>query len=97
MKVRVSSRAAQDLERQLDHLVGLGQIQPARALKTRVFTFLRRTLARHPRIGVSIDYRELRECWIPGTRLVVWYRIVPDAIEVARLWHVSQDRTARDG
>lgn len=65
---------------------------PARALKQRVMVFLRETLAAHPRIGREIQHRCLRESWIPGTHLVVWYRSTADRIEVARFWHTSQSR-----
>ena len=65
---------------------------PPVALETRVM-LLRTTLARHPRIGLPIEHRDLHECWIPGTRLVVWYRVTPAAIEIARFWHTSQDRS----
>ncbi len=92
MRVVLSLQARQDLGGQLDYLIRNNAAKPARVLKSRVMLFLRTTLASYPRIGLAIEHRGLYECWIPGTRIVVWYRIQPDAIEVARLWHASQDR-----
>ena len=92
MKVVLSPRALHDLDSQLQYLIDENAARAARTLKTRVMQFLRSTLARHPRVGLPIEHRGLYECWIPGTRLVNWYRITPGAIEIARFWHTSQDR-----
>jgi hypothetical protein len=32
------------------------------------------------------------ETWIPGTRLVVWYRFTADELQIIRIWHSAQDR-----
>ena len=31
---------------------------------------------------------------MPGTRLVVWYRFTEEELQIIRLWHAAQDRTA---
>jgi plasmid stabilization system protein ParE len=92
MKLVLSPRAQRDLDRQLQYLIDQDAASPARALKTRVMSFLGSTLAKHPRIGLPIEHRDLYETWIPGTRIVIWYRITPTTIEVARFWHTAQDR-----
>lgn len=92
MRIVLSPRAARDLDHQIQYLIDQHASKAARDLKTRVMTFLRETLASTPRFGVLIDHRDLYETWIPGTKLVIWYRIESDRIEIARFWHTSQDR-----
>jgi plasmid stabilization system protein ParE len=57
-----------------------------------VLSFLLNHLARFPRTGRRLEDRDLWEMWIPRTRLVLWYRIEADQIEIATVWHTSQDR-----
>jgi plasmid stabilization system protein ParE len=92
MKIVLSPRAQRDLDGQIQYLIDQDAARPARAIKTRVTGFLRSTLAKHPRIGRPVEHRDLYETWIPGTRIVIWYRITPTAIEIARFWHTAQDR-----
>jgi plasmid stabilization system protein ParE len=92
MKVVLSPRARRELNGQLQYLIEHDAAPAARRLHNRVMSFLKATLGRHPGLGLSIEHRDLHEVWIPRTKLVIWYRIKPDAIEVARVWHTSQDR-----
>ena len=64
----------------------------ARRLRERIMSFLKDTLSRFPGIGRPVGHRELREMWIPGTRVVVWFRVSGDCLEIARFWHSAQDR-----
>jgi plasmid stabilization system protein ParE len=61
-------------------------------LRERVLSFLQKHLARFPRTGRRLKDRDLWEMWVPHTRLVLWYRIETDRIEIATVWHTSQDR-----
>lgn len=92
MKVVLSQLARYELERQLQFLIDHGAAVAARRLKQRTMSFLRETLARHPRFGVPLEGRGFYETWIPGTRFVIWYRVKGDTIEIARFWHSSQNR-----
>ncbi|MGQ0673231.1 MAG: hypothetical protein ACT4N2_10195 [Hyphomicrobium sp.] len=56
--------------------------------------FIDGTLCQFPFIGKRLPGRDVYECWIPRTRIVVWYKVGDDVIEIAMLWHTSQDRFA---
>jgi len=86
MKVVLAPQASRDLDHQIQYLIDQHAPKAARDLNTRVMSFLRHTLATTPRFGVFIDHRELFETWIPCTRLVIWYRVGDDTIEIARFW-----------
>lgn len=92
MNVILSRRAVRDLENQLNFLIDAGSKRTAQRLEIRVSEFLERTLARFPRTGTFIGERELWESWVPGTRLVVWYRVTANELQVVRFWNTSQDR-----
>jgi plasmid stabilization system protein ParE len=85
-------QAEADLHAQLDYLIERGAAAAAERLLERVRTFLRDFLTVHPRTGRFLDHRGLWETWIPRTRLVLWYRFTDTELQIARIWHVSQDR-----
>jgi plasmid stabilization system protein ParE len=92
MKVVLSPEAAERLEAQVAYLRNVGAAAAAERLHARVLSFLLNHLARYPRTGHRLGDRDLWEMWIPRTRLVLWYRIEADRIEIATVWHTSQDR-----
>ena len=94
MKVVLSREATERLEAQIAYLRDVGAEAAAERLRTRVVSFLANHLAHVPRTGRRLRDRELWEMWIPRTRLVIWYRIEQRRIEVATVWHTSQDRSA---
>lgn len=96
MRLVLSTEAAASLEHQVSWV--RGAISPASAdrLRERVLKFLAGHLLAFPRTGHELGQRELWEIWIPGTRLVVWYRLSADEVQVAAVWHASQDRWSVD-
>jgi plasmid stabilization system protein ParE len=76
----------------LRYLRDVGAAAAAEQLHPRVLSVLLNHLARFPRTGRRLDDRDLWEMWIPRTGLVRWYRIEIDPIEIATVWHTSQDR-----
>jgi plasmid stabilization system protein ParE len=92
MKIVVTRHAVRDLDSQIDFLLTRGNPKAARDLEVRVSGFIVDVLARHPWIGKPLDHRDLRESWIPGTKLVVWYRVREANLEIARFWHTAQNR-----
>jgi|RhiMethySRZTD1v2_1073278.scaffolds.fasta_scaffold1752198_3 plasmid stabilization system protein ParE len=92
MKVVLSPEAVERLEAQIAYLRDVGAGAAAERLRARVLSFLPNHLARFPRTGHRLEDRGLWEMWIPRTRLVLWYRIESDRIEIATVWHTSQDR-----
>ena len=88
-------RAQHDLQSQIDHLLQQGAFTPAEDLASRVESFVARFLAVHPKTGVFLAHRNLWESWIPRTNLVLWYRFSDTTLEIARVWHTSQDRQSR--
>ena len=92
MRVVLAPEAAQRLEAQIAFLRDSGAGDAAERLRIRVMGFLSIHLARFARTGRWLEERELWEIWIPGTRLVLWYKIGHERIEIATVWHVSQDR-----
>jgi plasmid stabilization system protein ParE len=92
MKVILSPEAAERLEAQIAYLRDVGAAVAAERLHARVLSFLLNHLARFPRTGRRLEDRDLWEMWIPRTRLVLWYRIEGDQIEIATVWHTSQNR-----
>jgi plasmid stabilization system protein ParE len=92
MKVILSPEAAERLEAQIAYLRDVGAAAAAERLNARVLSFLLNHLARFPRTGRRLKNRDLWEMWIPRTRLVLWYRIEADQIEIATVWHTAQDR-----
>ena len=92
MKIIIAPRARRELGNQLGYLVDQGSIASARRLERRISTFLADTLSRHPRFGNFIAERDIWETWIPGTRIVIWYRFTDEELQVVRVWHTSQNR-----
>lgn len=93
MKVVLAREAAEQLEAQVAYLRDVHALQAAERFKSRVLSFLSNHLAHFPRTGRKLVDRELWEIWIPGTRLILWYRIDDDRIEIATVWHSAQDRS----
>ncbi len=93
MKVVLAREAAERLEAQIAYLTRAGASAAAERLRHRVMSFLANHLAHAPRSGRRLEDRDLWEMWIPRTRLVLWYRIEPERIVVATVWHTSQDRS----
>lgn len=94
MKVVLSPEAAERLEAQIAYLRNVGAEAAAERLRVRVLSFLSNHLAHFPRTGRRLKHRELWEMWIPRTRLVIWYRIEDEQVEIATVWHTSQNRSA---
>jgi plasmid stabilization system protein ParE len=92
MKVALAPEAAERLEAQIAYLREVGAEAAAERLRARVLSFLLNHVARFPRSGRRLEGRGLWEMWIPRTRLVLWYRIEADRIEIATVWHTSQER-----
>jgi plasmid stabilization system protein ParE len=94
MIVVLAPEAVHRLEAQIVYLQEAGAVAAADRLRVRVMEFLSNHLANFPRTGRYLGDRQLWEVWIPGTRLVLWYRIENDRIFVVTVWHTSQDRAA---
>lgn len=92
MKITFDPVAAEDLERQLDYLISLKALGAAIRLEARVTAFLEQFLATHPRSGKHVAEASIWETWVPGTRLVIWYRFTTTEIQVLRIWHSAQNR-----
>jgi hypothetical protein len=54
--------------------------------------FLENFLAIHPRTGKFIPEAVIWETWIPGTKLIIWYRFSDDQLDVIRIWHTARNR-----
>lgn len=93
---RFSPMAERELNVQIDYLLIQGAFRPAEALALRVESFVSRFLIQYPRGGRFISDRDLWEIWIPGTRLVLWYRFTDEDLDVVRVWHVAQNRDDAD-
>jgi plasmid stabilization system protein ParE len=93
MKIVLAPQAREEFRSQLLYLRDHAGAKTARRLKVRIMTFLNHTLAAYPRIGTAVGHRGLYEVWVPKTRIVVWYRIAGETIQVARFWHAAQDRS----
>ncbi len=89
-------RAQRDLQSQIDYLNDQGAFDAADRLALRIEHFTGQFLTHHPQSGALLAHRNLWESWIPGTRVVLWYRFTDTELEVARVWHTSQDRHAAD-
>lgn len=92
MRGVLDRQAEADLQDQLDYLIEHGAVGAAEGQSARIKAFLRDFLTVHPSTGVFLDHRGLWETWIPGTRLVLWYRFTDTELQVARIWHIAQDR-----
>lgn len=92
MKIVLSPEAADCLEAQIAYLRDVGAAAAVARLRVSVMGFLETHLANFPRTGRQLGDRDLWKMWIPRTRLVRWYRITSEQIEIATVWHTSQDR-----
>jgi len=94
VKVTFDPRAAEQLEGQLDYLLQRHAISAAVRLEARCTSFLETFLVAHPSTGKFVAEIDVWETWIPGTRLVIWYRFTSDELQVIRIWHSSQQRSS---
>jgi plasmid stabilization system protein ParE len=92
MRIVFDPRAADELVSQIEYLIEHNALQAAVRLAMRCNAFFENFLARHPRTGKHIVERDIWETWIPGTRLVIWYRFTEDELQIIRIWHAAQDR-----
>jgi plasmid stabilization system protein ParE len=92
MKVALAPEAAERLEAQIAYLREVGAEAAAERLRARVLSFLLNHVARFSTLRSSPRGARSLEMWIPRTRLVLWYRIEADRIEIATVWHTSQER-----
>ena len=92
MRIVFDPEALSDLEAQLTYLIEQGAASTAIRLESRLVAFIERVLANHPRTGVQVAERGLWESWVPGTRIVIWYRFTRDELQIVRIWHTSRDR-----
>ncbi len=92
MRIVIAPRARRELANQLGYLVDQGAIAAGRRLEERLTAFFQNTLSQYPKTGTYLEHRELWETWVPGTRIVVWYRFTGDELQIVRIWHTAQDR-----
>jgi plasmid stabilization system protein ParE len=92
MKVVLSPEAVERLEAQIAFLRDAEAFDAAHWLRLRIMNFLSNHLAHYPRTGRRLRHDNLWEMWVPGTRLVLWYRIETERVVIATVWHTSQDR-----
>ena len=93
MDVVLSAEAAEQLEAQVRNLRNANALKAAADLSRRVMAVLIWHLAEFPRTGRHLPRLDLWETWIPGTKLIEWYRIETDHRAIATVWHASQDRS----
>ena len=92
MRITFDPVAADDLAQQLDYLIATNSVLAASRLATRLSAFLENFLATHPRTGKFIPEPGIWETWIPGTKLIIWYRFSDDQLDVIRIWHTARNR-----
>ncbi len=92
MRIAFDPLAVVEFESQIDYLIEQHAPRAAARLKSRCDEFFENFLARHPRTGKYVVEKDIWETWIPGTRLVVWYRFTSDELQIIRIWHVAQER-----
>lgn len=88
--------AQANIQSQTDYLVAQGAYAAAEALVERLETYLADFLCHYPATGNHIKERDLWEIWIPRTRLVLWYRFTDSEMQIVRIWHSAQNRSAFD-
>ena len=94
MKVTIAPRARRELGAQLGYLVDRGAVARARWLENRLSHYLSTTVAAYPRTGTYLTHRDFWETWVPRTPFVLWYRYTDTELQIARIWHTSQNRDA---
>lgn len=92
MRITFDPRAADDLTAQIEYLIDNQALPAALHLKARCDAFFEKFLIRHPRAGKYIAEKDIWETWVPGTRLVVWYRFTNTELQIIRIWHTAQNR-----
>lgn len=95
MKVVYTTTSRRHIANQIGYLLEQGAARPAKRLRTRITSFIRDFLARHPRTGRPIPEHDCFESYIPRTPYVVMYRIdaASDTLTVLALFHTAQDRS----
>jgi plasmid stabilization system protein ParE len=93
MRITFDPRAADELAYQIEYLIDRHAVAAAIRLEARCNAFLEQFLATHPRSGKYIAEAKIWETWIPGTRLIIWYRFRHNELQVLRIWHAAQRRT----
>ncbi|MDZ4843518.1 MAG: type II toxin-antitoxin system RelE/ParE family toxin [Hyphomicrobium aestuarii] len=91
-RVVFTAEAEAQLDAKLAYLAEQGATTAAARLAERVLDFLTLTLADYPATGKTVTRRGLRESWIPGTSLVVWYTFDDKTMTIVTVWHTYQDR-----
>ena len=92
-RVYFDESASSELQRQIDYLIDANAAKAAAKLDTRVRSYLLRYLADFPKTGRLVDGAGVWECWIPRTRIIIWYRFTDDELQIVHVWHTSQDRS----
>lgn len=87
-----SRQAEADLGEQITFLIDRNAGAAAERLADRAESFIASFLVAYPRSGKFIAARDLWETWIPGTKLVLWYRFTETELDIVRIWHASRDR-----
>ena len=87
-----TTEAETALESHVDYLLDQYAFRAAQELLTHIEIFVARTLCLFPAMGQRIEQKDLWETWIPGTRIVLWYRFDDEMVTVITLWHTAQDR-----
>lgn len=93
MRIVFDPVAAEELASQIDFLIERHAHQAAARLAARCDSFFESFLSLHPRTGKFIAEKDIWETWMPGTRLIVWYRVSRDELQIIRIWHSAQDRS----
>lgn len=50
-----------------------------------------RVLEQHPLAGEGIDFGEARKFKVGRTPFILIYRVLPDRVQILRVWHVRED------
>lgn len=93
MKLRGTRLALQDLENAYDYIAG-DNIQTASVIAKRIDKAARK-VAMYPLIGRPGIEPGTREWVVSSTRYLLVYKIT-DALEILRVWHMSQQRIGQD-
>jgi len=97
MKLRLSSRAAADIEKAVSWWHANREASP-QLLEAELFDARHRLLLA-PRIGVLVPRPkgEVRRLFLPRSRYWLIYKVVPDELLILRLWHASRGQQPRLG
>ena len=87
-----TTEAETTLESYVDYLLDQHAYGAAQEIRTYIELFIVRTLCLFPAMGRHIESKEIWETWIPGTRVVLWYRFDHENVTIITLWHTAQDR-----